>query len=164
MISSLLSKDITVTKYPPVIRKNSFKSNSPLPVVDDRYSFTMVRNTLDSLITTIEILEPPLYWYDLSDNSKCGLYEFFRLEYCVCLSILKICGLIRQKKVNGKTSISVEKDKWIIFLSQYELINVESIISKKIIVVYNKPTRKRKSMIFIRIGTKSSSSYTKATT
>ena len=75
---------------------------------------------------------------------------------------MKTCGLIRQKKVNGKTSIYVEKDKWIIFLSRNEVINVEITVSKTSIVVDDKLTRN--NMIFIRIGTKSSSSYTKATT
>ena len=71
-------------------------------------------------------------------------------------------GLIRQKKVNGKTSFSVEKDKPIIFFSQYILSNVGIIMSKTSIVIDNKPTRK--NMIFIRIGTKLSSSYLKSTT
>ena len=64
--------------------------------------------------------------------------------------------------VNGKTSISVEKDKWIRFLSRFELSNIEIIISTTSIVIDNKPTRK--NMTFIRIGTKLSSSYLKATT
>ena len=64
---------------------------------------------------------------------------------------MRICGLIRQKKVNGKTSCSVEKDKWVIFFNQYELINVEIIASKTSIVIDNKPIRN--NMIFIRIGT-----------
>ena len=74
---------------------------------------------------------------------------------------MKTCGIIRQKKVNGEMPISVEKDNWIVFLSQYELSNVEIIMSKTNIVIGNKPTRK--NMPFIRIGTKSSSSYLKAT-
>ena len=64
-------------------------------------------------------------------------------------------GLIRQKKVNGKTSIYVEKDKWNTFLSQYEVCNVEIFMSETSIIIDNKPTRK--NTIFIRIGTKSSS-------
>ena len=71
-------------------------------------------------------------------------------------------GLIRQMKVNGKTSFSVEKNKWIIFLSQYELSNVKKIMSKTSIVIDNKPTRK--NMTFICIGTKPLSSYLKTTT
>ena len=74
---------------------------------------------------------------------------------------MRACGIIRQKKVNGKTSIYVEKDKRITFLSQYELSNVKIIISKTSIVIDNKPIRK--DMIFIRIGIKLSSSYLKAT-
>ena len=75
---------------------------------------------------------------------------------------MRTCGLIRQKKVNGKTSISVEKDKWIIFFSQYELSNVEIIMSKTSIVIDDKAIRK--NMTFIRIGAKLLSSYLKATT
>ena len=63
---------------------------------------------------------------------------------------MRICGLIRQKKVNGKTSFSVEKDKWVIFFNQYELINVEIIASKTSIVIDNKPIRN--NMIFIVLG------------
>ena len=36
----------------------------------------------------------------------------FRLEECVFLSIMRTCGLVRQKIINGKTSIYVEKEKW----------------------------------------------------
>ena len=46
------------------------------------------------------------------------------------------------------------------FTSQYELSNVNIIISNISIIVDNKLIRK--SMVFIRIGTKSSSSYVKA--
>ena len=76
------------------------------------------------------------------------------------LSIMRKCDLIRQKKVNGKTSIYVEKDKWITFLSHYELGNIEMIMSNASIVIDNTPTRK--NVTFIRIGTKSSYSYLKA--
>ena len=75
---------------------------------------------------------------------------------------MRTCGLIRQNKVDGKTSISVEKDKWIAFLSQYKVINVKISMSNTSIVIDNEPTRK--NMTFIRVGTKSSSSYLKATT
>ena len=74
---------------------------------------------------------------------------------------MRTCGIIRQKKVNGKTSIYVEKDKRITFLSQYELSNIEIIMSKINILIDNKPTRK--NIVFIRIGTKPSSSYLKTT-
>ena len=103
MNSSLSSKDITVTKHPLVISTNLFKRNISLPTVNDKYSFTRARNVLASLITSIEILEPPSYWYNVSDNGKGSLCELFRLENCVVLSIMRTCGLIRQKKVNGKT-------------------------------------------------------------
>ena len=64
------------------------------------------------LITSIESLEPPSYWYNISNNGKGSLCKLFRLENCVCgLSITRTCGLICQRKVNGKTSFYVEKDK-----------------------------------------------------
>ena len=75
---------------------------------------------------------------------------------------MRTCGLVRQKIINGKASIYVEKDKWNAFLSQYEVCDVEISTSKLSIVIDNKNTRK--TMTFIRIGTKSSSSYLKATT
>ena len=48
-----------------------------------------------------------------------------RLEECVFLSIMRTCGLVRQKIINGKASIYVEKDKWNAFMSQYEVCGVE---------------------------------------
>ena len=117
MNSALSSKDITVTKCPPVVHTYFFKRNISLPTVDDKYSCTKARNILALLITSIESLEPQSYWYNISDNGKGSLCESFRLEYCVFLSIMRLCGLIRQKKVNGKTSFYVEKDKCIIFFS-----------------------------------------------
>ena len=57
MNSSLSSKDITVTKCPPVIRTNLFKRNISLPTADDKYSFTKACNALSLLITSIESLE-----------------------------------------------------------------------------------------------------------
>ena len=162
MNSSLLSKDVIVTKYPPFRRTNLFQRNISLPTVDDKYSFTRVHNALISLITSIESLEPPSYWYSISDNGIGSLCELFRLEECVLLSIMRTCGLIRQKIINGKTSIYVERDKWNTFLSQYEVCGVEISTSKLSIVIDNKNTRK--NMTYIRIGTKSSSSYLKATT
>ena len=84
MTSSLLSKDMTVTKCPPVIRTNLFKNDSSLPPVDDTNSFTRARNVLASLITSIESLEPPSYWYA----------NYLDLD-CLFLSIIKTCSLIR---------------------------------------------------------------------
>ena len=75
--------------------------------------------------------------------------------------MMRTCGLIHWNKVDGTTSISIENNKWIEFLSQYELSNVKIIISMTSIVIDNKPTRK--NMTFIRIGIKSSSLYLKAT-
>jgi len=91
-----------------------------------------------------------------------GLCELFLLQDCVFLSIMKTCGIIQQKKVNGKMSTSIARDKWNIFLSQYKLNNVEMSMSKIRIVIDNKLTRK--NMTFIRIGTKSSLSYSKPAT
>ena len=68
MNSSLLSKDVTMTKCHPFTRTNLFKRNISLSTVDDKYSFARARNALVSLITIIEILEPPSYWYSISDN------------------------------------------------------------------------------------------------
>ena len=75
---------------------------------------------------------------------------------------MRTCGLIRQKMINGKTSYIVEQIKGNAFLSQYEVYDVEISTSKFTIVTDN--IRKRKDMTFIRIGTKSSSSYTKPNT
>ena len=161
MNSSLSSKDDTVTKCPYFVRTKLRQSNIPLPIVDDKYSFTRARNALVSLITSIESLEPPSYWYNISDNSIGSLYELFRLEECVFLSIMRTCGLIRQKFISGKSSYIIEQVKWNAFLSQYELCDVEISTSKFSIVVDNNMSRR--NMTFIRIGTKSSSSYLKAT-
>ena len=75
---------------------------------------------------------------------------------------MRTCGIIPQKISNRKTSYIVEKVKWIAFFSQYEVCDVEISTSKFTNGIENKKIRK--SMTFIRIGTKSSSSYTKATT
>ena len=75
---------------------------------------------------------------------------------------MKTYGLIRQKKVNGMTSISIARDQWIIFISQYQLSNVEIIMSKTGTVIDDKLIRK--NLTFIRIGNRSSSSYLKAIT
>ena len=130
--------------------------------MDDKYSFTRARHALVPLITSIEILEPLSYWYNKSDNGISSLCELFRLEERVFLSIMRTCGLIRQKTINGKTSYIVDKVKWIVFLSQYEVRGIEISASKFANIIDNKKTRK--NMAFIHIGTKSSSSYTKATT
>ena len=110
MSSSLLPKDITVTRYRPIVHTPLFKRNSSLPAVDDKYSFTIVRNAVASLITSIEILKPSLFWYHLSDNGSGSFCEWLRLEDCVFLSTLKTCGLIRQKKVNKKMIVSIVID------------------------------------------------------
>ena len=82
MNSSLLSKDVTVTKLPPFIRTNLFQRIISLPTVDDKYSFTRARNDFVSLITLIESLEPISYWYSISNKGIGSLCELFRLEMC----------------------------------------------------------------------------------
>ena len=162
MSSSLSSEDITVTKSPTGIRTTLFKRNSSLSTVGDKYSFTRARNTLASLITSIQSLEPPSYWYNISDINICNLCELVRLAYCVFLFIIKTCGLIRQKKTNGMMSISIARDQWIIFISQYQLSNVEIIMSKTGTIIDDKLIMK--NLTFIGIGNRSSSSYLKAIT
>ena len=130
--------------------------------MDDKYSFTRARNAVVSLITLIESLEPPSHWYNISDNGIGSLCEFFRLEECVFLSIMRTCGLIRQKMTSGKSSYIIEHLKWNAFLSQYKVCDVEISASK--FAIFTNNIKKRKDMTFIRIGTKSSSSYTKPTT
>ena len=93
---------------PPVIHTNLLKRNISLPTVDDKYSFTRARNALALLITSIESLEPPSYWYNISDNSIGSLCELFRLEEYVFLTIMRTHGLIRQKMTNGKSSYIIE--------------------------------------------------------
>ena len=78
------------------------------------------------------------------------------------LSILKTCGLIRQKGVNEKMIVSIVMEQWIFLISHYELSKID--ISKpKVSVVANNRKLKR-DMTFIRIETKSTSSYIKAST
>ena len=83
MDSSLSSKDDTVTKFPYFVRTKLRQSNIPLPIVNDKYSFTRACNALVSLITSIESLESPSYWYNISDNGMGSLCELFLLQDCV---------------------------------------------------------------------------------
>ena len=80
MSSSLSSKDDTVTKCRRFVRTKLRQSKVTLPIVDDKYYFTRARNALVALITSIESLEPPSYWYNISDNGIGNLCELFRLE------------------------------------------------------------------------------------
>ena len=84
---SILPKNITATRCRPIVCTNLFRSNISLPVVENKYSFTSVRNTLASLITSIESLEPPSCWYNLSDNGKVSLCELLRLKMCIFIYI-----------------------------------------------------------------------------
>ena len=54
-----------------------------------------------------------------------------------------------------------QKDKWNAFLGQYEVCDIEISTSKFSIIIDNKHIRK--NITFIRIGTKSSSSYLETT-
>ena len=105
--------------------------------MDDKYSFTRARNALVSLITSIKTLEPPSYWYNISDNGIGSLCELFRLEEYVFLSIMRTCGLIRQNMSNGKSSYIIEQIKWNALLSQYELCDVEISTSKFTVIINN---------------------------
>ena len=109
MNNSLSYQDGTVKKSPYFVNTKLRQSNITLPIVDDKYSFTRARDALVDLITSIESLEPPSYWYNISDNGIGSLCEFFRLEECVFLSIMRTCGRIRQKMINGKTSYIVKQ-------------------------------------------------------
>ena len=137
-------------------------SNIPLPIIDNKYYFARARNALVSLITSIEGLEPPSQWYRIPENGVGSLCELFRLEECVFLSIMRACGLICQKMASEKSSYTVYHLKWNALLSQYELCDVEISTSKFTLIIDNIITRK--NIIFIRIGTKSLSSYKKPTT
>ena len=72
MSSSLSSKGITVTKGPTDIRTKVFKRNNSLSTLGDKYSFTRVRNTLASLITSTQSLEPTSCWCNISNNGICS--------------------------------------------------------------------------------------------
>ena len=162
MNSSLSSKDDTVTKCARFVQTKLRQNNIPLPIVDDKYSFTWVGKALVSLITSIESLDPPSHWYNISGNSIGSLCELFRLEKCDSLSIMRTCWIIHKKMTSGKSSYIIEHFKWNALLSQYELCDVEMSTSKFTVIINNKITRK--NMTFICIGTKSSTSYTKPTT
>ena len=72
---------------------------------------------------------------------------------------MRTWGLIRQKIAGGMSSYTIEHLKWDALLSQYELFDVEISTSKLNLTVGNK--NKMKDMTFIRIGAKSSLSYSK---
>ena len=114
-----------MTKCRRFVRTKVRQSNITLPIVDDKYSFTRSRIVLVSLITSIESLEPPSYWYNISDNGIGSLCELFKLEEYVFLSIMRTCGLICQKITGGKSLYTIEQVKWDALLSQYELCDVE---------------------------------------
>ena len=53
-----------------------------LSTVGDKYSFTRARNALALLISSIDSLESPSYWYNISDNGMASLCELFLLQEC----------------------------------------------------------------------------------
>ena len=76
------------------------------------------------------------------------------------ISIVIKCGLICQSVVRDETTTIIQKDPWISFTSEYELINVEINKYKVDVLVENKMFRRNVS--FIRIGNKRYPSYFKA--
>jgi len=83
MTSSLLSKDNTVSNGPAILSSNLLKRNISLSTVGDNYSFTRAHNVLALLISSIDSLESPSYWYNISDNGMGSLCELFLLQDCV---------------------------------------------------------------------------------
>ena len=83
MTSSLSSKDITVKVGPVNLSSNLLKRNISLSTVGDKYSFTRARNISALLISSIDSLESPSYWYNISDNGMGSLCELFLLQECV---------------------------------------------------------------------------------
>ena len=68
------------------------------------------------------------------------------------ISIVIKCGLICQSVVRDETTTIIQKDPWISFTSEYELINVEINKYKMDVLVINKLLRRDVS--FILIGNK----------
>ena len=89
-----------------------------------------------------------------------GVYANYLDLKIVCFCLYGKRVALFGKKVNGNMSILIEKDPQISFMSQYESSNVEIVMYKISGVANNKHLRK--NMSFIRIRTKSSSSYIKA--
>ena len=69
----------------------------------------------------MESLEPLLFCYNLSDNSAGISADYLDLKI-TCLSMLKTCGLIYQKKDNENIIVSIVMEQWISFLSRYEFL------------------------------------------
>ena len=84
---SILPKNITATRCRPIVCTNLFRSNISLPVVDNKYSFTSVRNSLASLITSIESLEPPSCWYNYRIMVKLVFVNYLDLKMCIFIYI-----------------------------------------------------------------------------
>ena len=83
MNNSLSSKDNTVSNDPANLSSNLLKRNISLSTVGDNYSFTRARNALALLISSIDSLKSPSYWYNIYDNGMGGLCELFSLQDCV---------------------------------------------------------------------------------
>ena len=71
-------------------------------------------------------------------------------------------GLIRRKVVRDEMETITMNGQWILFISEYELINVEINKSKVDVLVKNK--LRRRNIPFIRIDNKHYPSYLKAST
>ena len=83
MTSSLSSKDSAVNNGPANLSSNFLKRNISLSTVGDKNSFTRARNALALLISSVDNLESPPYWYNISDNDMHSLCELFMLQDCV---------------------------------------------------------------------------------
>ena len=118
MMRSVYSLDNYVTKRRPVARTPFKKSNRLRSIVRDNYSLTRTRSDFASLIMSIENLNPPLFWCNLSNSSKDSMYELLRVEECVLISMLKIRDLIRQQVVKEKMTITLRKHQWISFIDE----------------------------------------------
>ena len=58
-------------------------------------------------------------------------------EY-ICLSILERCGLIRRKVVRTERTTLIQKNRWISFILEYELIDFEINKSKLDVLIEDK--------------------------
>ena len=152
IMRSLNSRDARVTKCPTVTHTSLHENNNSLHIVGDRYSNTTTGTVFLSLIMSIQAFDPASYWYNLSSNNDLSLCKLLLLEECIYISILLNYGLIRQKVVNGDITMEIFYDKWISFIAEYELVNVEINKSKVDVLVQNKFVRR--NVYFFRIGNK----------
>ena len=107
----------------------------------------------------MENINPPSYWYSLPSNREGVLCELLRLEECIFISMFKICGIIRQKYVYDKLTITIQKDQRFSFIVEYELGNFKFNLLKLKIHSDNSSSDSRKGATFIRIDGKILKSY-----